>query len=110
MAKNINWYKVWQKLEDWHSATSRKPPVCKSCGQKTLLYDPPWEWQQKEIEKLLHEQNVVLNWKEIWDKFDAWLKPYKCKCEECHKTLEAFPEWGGQQDKIELLVNSQIEK
>lgn len=106
----INWKKVWEDFEDYTYTLSKKPPTCKKCGQEELLYDPPWELQQKKIEELLYERGVTINWCNIWKTIDSWLEPFECECEKCHRSLKDYPEWPDQQDKIESLVNTQLKE
>ena len=61
---------MWEEFEDWSYEATQHPPKCKSCGQGQLLYDPPWESQQKQIEKLLYEQGAIINRHEVWSKLD----------------------------------------
>ena len=111
MAKQkVNWKKVWKEFEDWSYNMTKNPPTCKACGQKQLICDPSWELQQKEIEELLYERGIIVNWHEIWAKLDMWLAPFECECAECHQLLQDFPEWSDQQDKIEQFVDIEIGK
>jgi hypothetical protein len=108
--QKINWKRLWEEFEDWSYNITKSPPTCKSCGQEKLLYDPPWELQQKKIEALLYERGVIINWHEVWQQFDNWLSPFECRCVKCNRFLLDYPEWPDQQSKIEQFIEEQLRK
>lgn len=54
-----------------------------------------------------------IDWTKMWNDFDDWIdneRSKTSKCKTCDNINHVEPDWEEQQDKIERLVNAQVQE
>ena len=54
MSLKVNWEKLWEDFEEWHTKNDTR--TCKECGQSRRDLMPEWEDQMKKIKRLVDSQ------------------------------------------------------
>jgi len=85
MHKSI-WKRIWNEHAGWCEEATRS-----------------WGGEQRHISKVISSYYIeTINWRKVWRKFNKWFETFKA--------LDSFlcVDWIEQQEKIEELVNEQI--